>query len=72
MTIPHSVLLTGFNNIIIIYVSVFAVFMLIIIFMFVHDIHMGQTIIRTGAIIRALCNTYYAIYRIDLKKARMI
>lgn len=68
MTIPHSVLLTGFNNIIIIYVSVFAVFMLIIIFMFVHDIHMGQTIIHTGAIIRALCNTYYAIYRIDLKK----
>lgn len=67
MTIPHSVLLSGFTSVIIIYITVFAVFILVMIFMFLHDMHMGRTVIHTNSIIRALCNTYYAIYLIDLK-----
>lgn len=67
LTIPHSTLLSGFNQVIGLYISVFALFLVVMIVLVIRDIRLGRSMVHTSIITRALCNTYYAIYRINLK-----
>ena len=68
MTIPHSTLLSGFNQIIGLYIGVFALFLIVMVLLVIRDIRLGRSMIHTSMITRALCNTYYAVYRINLKE----
>ncbi len=67
MTIPHETLLLGINEIIGKYAGVLVLFLGVLLLMGIRDIRMGKTVEQSSSIVRALCNTYYAIYRIDIK-----
>lgn len=68
MTIPHSVLFSGFWWMIIFYLIVFILFFVVIILISVRDMRMERIIMRTNATIRAIGNAYFAIYRVNLKE----
>lgn len=67
MTIPHETVLLGINEIIGIYAGVLILCLGVLLLMGVRDIRMAKTVEKSNTIVRALCNTFYAIYRINLK-----
>lgn len=67
MTIPHKTLLVGFNRVIWLYIAVFGIFIGVMIFISIHDMRLGHTVVHTSAIMKALCNSFYGIYLISLK-----
>lgn len=67
MTIPHSTLFDGLSHIILMYFIAFLVFFAVICIILLHNRRLGRIVVKTGSTIRALCNTYFAIYRVNLK-----
>lgn len=67
MTIPHETLLLGINQIIGIYAGILIVCLIVLVFLAIRGARMGRTVERSNSIVRALCNTFYAVYRIDIK-----
>lgn len=67
MTIPHSVLLSGFYKIMGICSFIFVVFLIMMIILTIRDVIQGRRNVRNSEIIKALSSWYYAFYRINLK-----
>lgn len=70
MTIPHTTVLSGLKTIITIYSVVFGILFLVVLLMGLNDIRMNRQAAKNNQIISALCDTFYAVYRINLKEAR--
>lgn len=67
MTIPHSTLFSDLDDIILMYSIAFIIIFAVICIITFHDRALGRRVVKTDTTISALCNTYYAIYRINLK-----
>ncbi len=68
MTIPHATVLSGFKTIIIVYSVALGLAFLVVLLMGLNDILMNRRAAKSNQIINALCDTFYAVYRINLKE----
>lgn len=67
LTLPHSIL-PGTGRVLAHYGAVLLLFLAVAGVFCVKSIRLGRAVENTNMIIRALCNSFYAIYRIDLKE----
>lgn len=65
MTVPLSVLTSQLNWMISMYIVLFAGLFVIVLFMWLRERRVATMTLRASDTIRALCNSFYAIYRID-------
>lgn len=72
MTIPYATVLSGFYRIMTVLCVAFVAFFVIMLVMSLRDWRLEKHIVHANASIHALCNTYYAIYRVNLKKATYV
>ena len=68
MTIPHATVLSGFKTIITVYSVALGIAFCVVLLMGLHDILMNRRAVKSSQIINALCDTFYAVYRINLKE----
>lgn len=68
MTIPHATVLSGFKTIITVYSAALGIAFCVVLLMGLHDILMNRRAVKSSQIINALCDTFYAVYRINLKE----
>lgn len=68
MTIPHATVLSGFRSIIFVYSVALGLAFLVVLLMGLNDIRMNRRAAKSNQIISALCDTFYAVYRINLKE----
>lgn len=68
MTIPHATVLSGFKTIITVYSVALGIAFCVVLLMGLHDILMNRRAAKSSQIINALCDTFYAVYRINLKE----
>ena len=68
MTVPRAVLLDGFYQILWNCGGVLAIFLLVMLGLYLRDQRRGNSIHYTRLMMEALSNTYYALYRINLKE----
>lgn len=68
MTIPHATVLSGFKTIITVYSAALGIAFCVVLLMGLHDILMNRRAAKSSQIINALCDTFYAVYRINLKE----
>lgn len=65
MTVPLSVLTSQLNWMISMYIVLFAGLFVIVLFMWLRERRVATMTLRASDTIRALCNSFYAIYRVD-------
>ena len=68
LTVPRSVLTAGLNWMIFMYIGVFAALFIVVLLMWIKERKVAKQTLRASDTIRALCNSFYAIYRIDTEK----
>lgn len=67
ITIPHSTLLSGFYRILVLYGAALGIFIIVSVIMLIRDWRLSKRSLRSATIINALCNSFYAVYRINIK-----
>lgn len=65
MTVPRSVLTSQLNWMISMYIALFASLFVIVLIMWLRERKIAKQTLRASDTIRAFCNSFYAIYRID-------
>ena len=67
VTVPYAVLTAEINWMILMYIVLFAALLIIAIIMWLRENRFTKQTLRATDTIRALCNSFYAIYRIDMQ-----
>ena len=67
LTVPRSVLTSQLDWMVLMYIVLFAVLLIILFIMWLRERKVAKQTLRATDTIRALCNSFYAIYRIDIK-----
>lgn len=70
LTVPRSNLLVGMHQVLMSYILVLAISMLVMILLWRKGHQLRQHLLRVGAMVQALCNSFYAIYRVDIKNGQ--
>ena len=65
LTVPRAVLTAEINWMVLMYAVIFAALLIIVIIMWLRESRAAKRNLRATDTIRALCNSFYAIYRID-------
>lgn len=65
LTVPRAVLTAEINWMVLMYAVLFAALLIIVIIMWLRESRAAKRNLRATDTIRALCNSFYAIYRID-------
>ena len=67
VTVPYAVLTAEINWMILMYIVLFAALLIIAIIMWLRENRFTRQTLRATDTIRALCNSFFAIYRIDMQ-----
>ena len=70
LTVPRSALIIGMHQVLVCYGLVLAVALAVMAFLWRKGSQLREHLLRVSAMIQALCNSFYAIYRVDLKSGR--
>ena len=70
LTVPRSNLLVGMHQVLMSYILVLAIAMLVMVLLWRKGHQLRQHLLRVGAMVQALCNSFYAIYRVDIKNGQ--
>lgn len=70
LTVPRSALLAGMHQVLVSYVLVLLVALVIMALLWHKGRQLRLHLLRVSAMIQALCNSFYAIYRVDLKNGQ--
>lgn len=68
LTVPRAVLTAEINWMVLMYVALFAALMIVVLIMWLRESRVAKQTLRATDTIRALCNSFYAIYRIDTQR----
>lgn len=70
LTVPRSALITGMHQVLVSYVLILLAALAVMFFLWRRGRHLRQHLIRVSAMVQALCNSFYAIYWVDIRNER--
>ena len=70
LTVPRSALIIGMHQVLVSYVLVLLAALAVMFFLWRRGRQLRQHLIRVSAMVQALCNSFYAIYWVDVRNGR--
>ena len=70
LTVPRSALVIGMHQVLVSYVLILLAALAVMFFLWRRSRHLRQHLLRVSAMVQALCNSFYAIYWVDIRNGR--